>query len=71
MGSRWGRADEPRTTAGQMIEYIETVNKQGGVVTIDVGMNNREGQIIIAHHFEQLLEIGNALQNNHQADPPQ
>jgi len=60
MGSRWSRSDGPRTSDEEIIEHIRTVNKQGGVVTIDVKANYEDGKII-SNHFKQLLAIGEAL----------
>ncbi len=62
MGSYWGRCDEPRMSNDDMIDYIKTVNEQGGIVSIDVGINKENGTICAAH-LEQLLAIRAGLQN--------
>ncbi len=60
MGSRWGRCDGPRTSDDAMLKYIRTVNEQGGVVSIDVGISKKDGTIH-PPHLKQLLAIGAGL----------
>lgn len=61
MGTDWGQADGPRLSAEQMIEYIRTVNEQGGIVTLDAALN-RDGTIYEVH-LEQLRAIKAAVRN--------
>ncbi|MBM3240582.1 hypothetical protein FJZ31_30225 [Candidatus Poribacteria bacterium] len=59
LGTHWGKADGPRKSDSWMIDYIQTVNKQGGVVTIDV--NVAEDGTVYAPHLEQLKSIAKAI----------
>ena len=63
MGSRWGRRDGPRKTDEDMIKYISTVNQQGGVVSIDVGISKTDGRIY-PPHLKQLSAIGAGLKKD-------
>lgn len=59
LGSHWGAADGPRLADAAMIDYIRTVNTQGGAVTMDVHVS-ADGQVFRAH-LNQLVAIKNAL----------
>jgi len=59
MGDDWGKRGGPQKSDQWMIDYIRTVNQQGGVVTIDVNLN--EDGTIYAPHLKQLLAIGKGL----------
>jgi hypothetical protein len=59
LGTHWGKADGPRKNDNWMIDYIQTVNKQGGVVTIDV--NVAEDGTVYTPHLEQLKSIAKAI----------
>ena len=59
LGTNWGKADGPRLSDAAMIDYIRTVNNQGGVVTMDVHVSTA-GQVA-APHLKQLRAIKRAL----------
>lgn len=59
MGDYWCRRNGPFKSDEWMIDYIKTVNQQGGVVTIDVSPN-LDGTIY-APHLKQLIAIGKGL----------
>ena len=59
MGDFWGKRGGPYKSDEWMIDYIKTVNQQGGVVTIDVSPN-LDGTIY-APHLKQLIAIGKGL----------
>jgi len=59
MGNRWGAATGPHKPDDWMINYIRQVNRQGGVVTIDV--NCTDDGTIYAPHLKQLTAIGTAI----------
>ena len=59
MGNDWGLQNGPHKSDEWMIDYIKTVNEQGGVVTIDVALNS-DGTIY-APHLKQLIAIGRSL----------
>ncbi|HLB73288.1 MAG TPA: alpha-L-fucosidase [Sedimentisphaerales bacterium] len=61
LGANWARNDGPTNSDQYMIDYIKTVNAQGGVVTIDVNISY-DGKIY-EPHLRQLLEIGKAIRN--------
>jgi len=59
MGKYWGIPSGPYKSAEYMIDYIRTVNQQGGVVTIDVALN--PDGTIYPPHLKQLIAIGKGL----------
>jgi hypothetical protein len=59
LGTHWAAADGPRLTDAAMIDYIRTVNAQGGTVTMDVHVSP-DGQVFPAH-LRQLIAIKQAL----------
>jgi len=59
MGKYWGIPDGPYKPDEWMIDYIKTVNRQGGVVTIDVALI--PGGTIYPPHLKQLIAIGKGL----------
>ncbi len=60
LGTNWARKDGPTKSDQYMIDYVNTVNAQGGVVTIDVNVSY-DGTIY-GPHLKQLIEIGRAIQ---------
>lgn len=63
VGSRWGRADGPRESDRRLIDYIRTVNRQGGVVTLDVHCS-ADGTIY-EPHLAQLAAVREAIRGHH------
>lgn len=59
LGTRWAKADGPRRSDAWMIDYIEEVHDQGGVVTIDINVS-ADGTIY-EPHLKQLIAICRAL----------
>jgi len=59
LGTRWASADGPRRTDAWMIDYIQTVSRQGGAVTIDVNVS-ADGAIY-EPHLRQLIGIRQAV----------
>lgn len=59
LGSRWGRADGPQHSDKHMIDYIGTVNAQGGVVSIEVAIG--EDGTVYPPHLAQLKTIAGAI----------
>ncbi|RJP19330.1 MAG: hypothetical protein C4527_27520 [Candidatus Omnitrophota bacterium] len=59
LGTYWAKADGPQENDAYMIDYVKTVNKQGGVVSIEVNVSD-DGKIY-EPHFKQLTAIGTAL----------
>ena len=59
LGPNWGKAEAPRSSDAAMIDYIRTVNAQGGVVTMDVSVST-DGKVF-APHLDQLRAIKAAL----------
>ena len=59
LGSRWAGKDGPTNSDQYMIDYIKTVNAQGGVVTMDVNISY-DGTIY-EPQLKQLIEIGKAI----------
>lgn len=63
LGSSWAAADGPRRSDAEMVNYVKTVNAQGGVVTLDVHVSSR-GEVY-APHQKQLVAIHAALGGMH------
>ena len=59
LGTRWAQKDGPTNSDQYMIDYIKTVNVQGGVVTMDVNISF-DGKIY-QPHLNQLIAIGKAI----------
>lgn len=59
LGTAWARADGPRKDDAWMIDYVQKVHQQGGVVTIDVHVAS-DGTIY-EPHLRQLIAIRRAL----------
>jgi len=59
LGTYWARKDGPTNSDQYMIDYVKTVNAQGGVVTIDVHVSY-DGTIY-GPHLSQLIEIGRSI----------
>ncbi|MBN1349411.1 alpha-L-fucosidase [candidate division KSB1 bacterium] len=59
LGTWWCKADGPRHSDQWMIDYIQKVNEQGGVVSIDVHVD--EYGAIYPPHLQQLIAIAKAL----------
>lgn len=59
LGTYWARKDGPTNSDQYMIEYVKTVNAQGGVVTMDVHVSY-DGTIY-GPHLSQLIEIGRSI----------
>ena len=60
LGSDWGAADGPRVSDAALIAYVRDVNRQGGVVTMDVAV--RQG-LLYSPHLWQLLVLRDALRS--------
>lgn len=63
LGKTWGRCDGPHKPDDWMADYIDTVNQQGGVVSMDVGISQKDGTIY-PPHLKQLLAIGARLRKS-------
>jgi hypothetical protein len=61
MGANWGQKGGPTKSDAWMIDYVRRINEQGGVVSIDVHVN--QGRMDESH-YRQLLAIGNALRES-------
>ncbi len=61
LSSGWGTADAPQKSDAAMIDYIRTVNTQGGVVSMDVHV--ADDGTVYGPHLAQLTAIGQALRN--------
>jgi hypothetical protein len=59
IGDYWGDPTGPNYPDSWMINYIRRVNSQGGVVSMDVHIN--EDGTIYPPHLTQLKAIGKAL----------
>ncbi|MFO7976803.1 MAG: alpha-L-fucosidase [Candidatus Hydrogenedentota bacterium] len=59
LGSRWAKADGPQHSNDHMIDYIRTVNTQGGVVSIEVAIS--EDGTVYTPHLAQLQAIAEAI----------
>ncbi|MBE0536588.1 MAG: right-handed parallel beta-helix repeat-containing protein, partial [Phycisphaerae bacterium] len=59
MGNRWGAATGPHKPDDWMVNTIRQINREGGVVTIDV--NCAYDGTIYEPHLKQLIAIGEAL----------
>ena len=59
LGTSWAKADGPQHSDAEMIEYIRTVNAAGGVVSMDVHVEN-DGTVYLPH-LAQLKAIAAAL----------
>lgn len=59
LGTRWAGKDGPTNSDQFMIDYIKTVNTQGGVVTMDVNISY-DGKIY-EPHLKQLIAVGKAI----------
>jgi len=59
LGTRWAKADGPQHPDQAMIDYIRTVNAQGGAVSIEVAIDGSGA--VYAPHFAQLKAIAAAL----------
>ncbi len=59
LGTTWAKADGPQHADQAMIDYIRTVNAQGGVVSIEVAID--ANGIVYDPHFSQLTAIAKAL----------
>ena len=59
LGTYWAKADGPQNSDRWMIDYIQTVNEQRGVVTMDV--NVADDGSVYTPHFEQLKSIAKAI----------
>lgn len=59
LGSGWAQANGPQKSDAAMIDYIKTVNAQGGVVTMDVHVSS-DGHVFPAH-LAQLIAIRHAI----------
>jgi len=62
LGSHWAAADGPKQSDQAMIDYIRTVNTQGGVVTMDVNVSP-DGKVY-PPALEQLRAIKTAIRGN-------
>ncbi|MBN2310349.1 MAG: alpha-L-fucosidase [Candidatus Hydrogenedentes bacterium] len=58
LGTSWARSDGPQHSDQAMIDYIRTVNAQGGVVSIDVHVEDGR---LYAPHLAQLKAIAGAI----------
>jgi hypothetical protein len=58
MGKDWGKAGAPAKTDTWMIDYIRRINDDGGVVTMDVHVENGR---VHEPHLKQLIAIRDAL----------
>jgi hypothetical protein len=59
LGTHWAKADGPKNSDKWMIDYIQTVNEQGGVVTMDVNVS--DDGTVYTPHLEQLRSIAKAI----------
>ena len=59
LGTHWAKADGPKNSDKCMIDYIQPVNEQRGVVTIDV--NVADDGTVYTPHLEQLKSIAKAI----------
>jgi hypothetical protein len=59
VGSHWGKADGPQHSDEHMIDYIHTVNAQGGVVSIEVAIGDKGA--VYPPHQRQLEAIAGAV----------
>jgi hypothetical protein len=61
LGTNWARKDGPTNNDEYMVDYVKTVNAQGGVVTIDVHVSG-DG-MIYEPHLQQLIDIGRSIRS--------
>jgi hypothetical protein len=66
MGEDWRQKNGPTKSDAWMIDYIRSINEQGGVVSIDVHVD--QGRVY-EPHYKQLLAIGNALRGQDRSVP--
>ncbi len=59
LGKTWGKATGPHKADTYMIDYIRTVNQQGGAVTMDVHVGVHG--VVYNPHQKQLEAIAKAL----------
>jgi len=59
LGHWWGSPTGPTYTNDWLIEYGNKVNRQGGIVSIDVNLS--PDGIIYPPHLNQLIALGNAI----------
>jgi hypothetical protein len=60
LGYWWGQATGPNYTDAWLIDYVKKVNRQGGVVSIDVNVST--SGVIYPPHLQQLIALGKGLE---------
>jgi hypothetical protein len=60
MGDDWGKTGGPKKSDAEMIDYVRRINERGGVVTIDVHVENGR---VHEPHLKQLIAIRKALRD--------
>jgi hypothetical protein len=59
LGNSWNNPSGPTYTDAWLIDYVKKVNRQGGIVSIDVNLSS-DG-VIYASHLAQLKALGRAI----------
>ena len=62
LGTFWAKPDGPQATDAEAVEYIRTVNAQGGTVSMDV--NVADDGAVYPGHLAQLRAIAKAARGS-------